>query len=600
MASLKPYVLTLCISLFTCFVHAATVTYDFNITWVTSNPDGACERPTIGINNQWPIPEIRSKVGDRVVIHVNNQLGNQSTSLHFHGLFMNGTAEMDGATAVTQCKIPPGGSFTYNFTTDQPGTYWYHSHGYGQYPDGLRGPMIIDDPKSPHADKWDEEIVLTLSDWYHEQMPPLIKHFISYANPTGAEPVPQSALMADTQNLTIPVKPSKTYFIRAINIAALAAHYLWVEGHSLRVIEVDGVWTEEQETDMLYLAAAQRYGFLLTTKNETTDNFAMVGSMDTDLFDQIPPHLNPNVTSWLVYDDKKPLPQPKTVDKFAPLDDYSLKPSDKMELLDHVDHSIVLDLKMDNLGDGANYAWFNNITYVSPKVPSLYTALDAPRDVATNPVIYGENTNPFVLEHNEVVEIILNNNDPGKHPFHLHGHNFQLVYRSEDEKGPYSADQMADLPRVPMRRDTVLVRPNGNMVLRFRADNPGVWIFHCHIEWHMDSGLVATMVEAPLALQDQRKDGIKALPANHIDACRSSNTPYHGNAGGNTADFLDVSNMNGPPAPPLPAGFTTKGVVALVFSTIAAALGIATIVWYGLGEIKTPGPNGVGAPGVLQ
>lgn len=112
-------------------------------------------------------------------------------------------------------------------------------------------------------------------------MPTLIKHFISFANPTGAEPVPQSALMADTQNLTIAVKPNTTYFIRTINMAALAAHYLWIEGHSMRVIEVDGVWTEEHETDMLYLSAAQRYGVLVTTKSETTDNFAIVGSMDT-------------------------------------------------------------------------------------------------------------------------------------------------------------------------------------------------------------------------------------------------------------------------------------------------------------------------------
>ncbi|KAK2865188.1 hypothetical protein FQN49_003819, partial [Arthroderma sp. PD_2] len=554
------YLFSIYVVLLPCFIHAATVTYDFNITWVTSNPDGAFDRPTIGINNKWPIPEIRSKVGDQVVIHVNNQLKDQSTSLHFHGLFMNGTTEMDGATGVTQCRIPPGGSFTYNFTTDQPGTYWYHSHGYGQYPDGLRGPLIIDDPKSPHAGKWDEEVVLTLSDWYHDQMPSLIKHFISYANPTGAEPVPQSALMGETQNLTIPVKPNKTYFIRTVNMAALAAQYLWFEGHSIRIIEVDGVWTEEYEADMLYITAAQRYGFLLTTKNETIGNFAIVGSMDTDLFDQIPPDLNPNVTSWLVYDDKKPLPHPKVIDEFAPMDDYALRPTDKAGLYDHVDHSLTLDLKMDNLGDGANYAWFNNITYVSPKVPSLFTALDAPRDVATDPVIYGENTNPFVLEHNEVVEIILNNNDPGKHPFHLHGHNFQLVYRSAEEKGPYSDDQMTDLPQVPMRRDTVLVNPNGNMVLRFRADNPGVWLFHCHIEWHMDSGLVATMVEAPLALQDQRKDGIRAIPKNHIGICQSTQTPYRGNAGANTADFLDVSNMNGPPAPPLPAGFTTKGI----------------------------------------
>ena len=95
---------------------AKTITFDFNITWVTANPDGAFVRPTIGINGQWPIPVMRSTVGDRIIVNVNNQLGNQSTSLHFHGLFMNGTTEMDGPSYVTQCPIPPGSSFRYNFT----------------------------------------------------------------------------------------------------------------------------------------------------------------------------------------------------------------------------------------------------------------------------------------------------------------------------------------------------------------------------------------------------------------------------------------------------------------------------------------------------
>lgn len=69
-------------------VRAATVTYDFEVGWVTANPDGAFERPTIGINGQWPIPQITANVGDQVVVNVLNSLGNQTTSLHFHGLYM--------------------------------------------------------------------------------------------------------------------------------------------------------------------------------------------------------------------------------------------------------------------------------------------------------------------------------------------------------------------------------------------------------------------------------------------------------------------------------------------------------------------------------
>lgn len=106
-------ILVLC---FGWLAYAATVTYDFNITWVTANPDGLFERPVIGINGQWPVPYITATVGDRIVVNVLNQLGNESTGIHFHGMYQNGTAEMDGSVAVTQCSIGPGISFTYNFT----------------------------------------------------------------------------------------------------------------------------------------------------------------------------------------------------------------------------------------------------------------------------------------------------------------------------------------------------------------------------------------------------------------------------------------------------------------------------------------------------
>lgn len=276
--------------------HAATVTYDFNITWVTANPDGLLDRPLIGVNGQWPLPYITATVGDRVVVNVLNQLGNETTSLHFHGIYQNGTTEMDGAIGVSQCPIQPGGSFTYNFTAsssrqssmltltipkiDQPGTYWYHSHETAQYPDGLRGPLIVNDPDSPYKGQYDEEMVLTVSDWYHDQIPKLMKSFISVTNPTGAEPIPKSALMNDTYNATTPVEPGKTYMFRIINVGAFAGQYFWFEGHTMRIVEVDGIYTEAAEAELIYITAAQRYSVLVTMKNDTSTNYAFVGSMD--------------------------------------------------------------------------------------------------------------------------------------------------------------------------------------------------------------------------------------------------------------------------------------------------------------------------------
>ena len=123
--------------------------------------------------------------------------------------------------------------------------------------------------------------MITLSDWYNDQMTELMKQFISVANPTGAEPVPDAALMNDTQNLTLAVEPGKTYLLRLINVGAFAGQYFWIEGHTMKIVEVDGVFTEPADADMIYVTGAQRYSVLVTMKNETDANFAMVGSMDT-------------------------------------------------------------------------------------------------------------------------------------------------------------------------------------------------------------------------------------------------------------------------------------------------------------------------------
>ncbi|KAI1826942.1 multicopper oxidase [Xylaria intraflava] len=556
---------------------AATVTYNFNVGWVTANPDGAFARPVIGINGQWPIPRIEANVGDNVVVHVTNQLGNQTTSLHFHGLFQNGTTQMDGPAQVSQCNIPPGSSLTYNFTINQPGTYWYHSHTQGQYPDGLRGPLVVHDPNSPFLGQYDEELVMTVSDWYHEQMAVMLPSFNSKGNPTGAEPVPQAALFNETQNITVAVQPGKTYLFRMINIGAFAGQYIWFEGHNMTIVEVDGVYHQPAVAEMIYIAAAQRCSFLLTTKNETTANFAFVASMDTTLFDTIPPGLNYNVTGWLTYNDSQPFPAPALVDELNPFDDITLVPFDNQTRFGEPDQTIELDVIMSNLGDGANYAFFNNITYKSPKVPTLYTALSA-GELATDPTVYGTYTHSFVLEQGQTVQIVVNNLDTGRHPFHLHGHNFQALYRSAEDAGTFEQGNIteSDFPMVPMRRDTFVLYPTGFMVLRFRADNPGVWLFHCHIEWHITSGLLATMVEAPLELQKTIK-----IPQGHLDACNAQNIPTLGNAAGNTVDFTDLQGQNHPPAP-LPAGFTTKGKVALAFSVLTGVLGVLSVGWYGL------------------
>lgn len=75
---------------------------------------------------------MEADVGDTIVIHTTNNLGNETTGIHWHGQFQVGSNNMDGPVGVTQCAIPPGSSFTYSFVANPAGSFWYHSHASGQ------------------------------------------------------------------------------------------------------------------------------------------------------------------------------------------------------------------------------------------------------------------------------------------------------------------------------------------------------------------------------------------------------------------------------------------------------------------------------------
>ena len=572
---------------------AKTVTYDFNVTWVMANPDGLSERKVVGINGQWPLPIIDVDKGDRLVVNMHNGLGDKSTSIHFHGMFQNGTNAMDGPSMVTQCPVTPGASITYDFTVNQTGTYWYHCHTDYCYPDGYRQALIVHDADAYFANDFDEELVITISDWYHDLLEDLSHEFMSLYNPSGAEPVPNSFLLNDTMNSSIPVKPNTTYLLRLINYGAFVGQYFYIEDHSFKVVEIDGVYTEPVETDMLYISVAQRYAILLTTKDTTDKNYAIVTVVDSTLLDDIPSKLQLNNTNWLEYDKNAAHPEANITvgdsTELNPYDDIKLVPYDRMPLLPDPDMEITLNVIMQNLMNGFSYSFFDNITYTAPKVPTLYTVMSS-GDLAENAEIYGEYTHPVVLKHNDVVQLVVNNADTGSHPFHLHGHQFQLIDRTppygpdfnkflDGDPVPFDPGNHTAFPEYPARRDTVVLPPQGSFVVRFVADNPGVWIFHCHIDWHLSSGLAMLMIEAPKQIQERVK-----IPQEHYDICRAAGKPIEGNAAANTKDFLDLDGQNKQPDA-LPDGFTARGIVALTFSCLSAVIGVISIVVYGMADV---------------
>ncbi|KAH9470396.1 hypothetical protein MJO29_004601 [Puccinia striiformis f. sp. tritici] len=574
-----------------CLVHqgrAAVVDLYWNITYATANPDGLFERTVIGVNHTWPPPPITVTSGDVIKMHAFNGLPDQPTTLHFHGMFFNGTNFYDGAMGVTQCGIPPGEEFVYHVdTTTQVGTYWVHAHSLGQYVDGLRAPVVILPPATATKRPYDDEFTIVLGDWYHQQHSKLISTFLSRSNPLGAEPVPDSALIYVVhnntyrehynENATIPFTPGKTYRLRILNVGALGMFYFKIDGHQMSVIEVDGTDVDALPTDMLSLAAAQRYSVLVTAKNETKQNFLLHANFEPDMFDSIPEKLQLNYTSSIVYTPGARTAPEELFPEYKVLDDLAFKPTTTVPIFSKT-KTIELNVFFSTFENGVNRGAFNNVTYVPPRVPTVMTIDSAPVNALENSVIYGPQSNAFVINHLEVVELTVFNWDKGNHPFHLHGQKFQVVNKqlSIDHSTPtYSNQTLSN----PMRRDTIQIPGGGFASIRFVADNPGAWMFHCHIEWHLQSGLAAMFIVAP---EVQQKNF--PVPQFMKDQCGKMNIPFSGNAGGlSGSKIYDLSTAPHGPFPQI-SGFHARGILSMAACIISSLIGVLTIVWYTRGE----------------
>ncbi|KAL5890122.1 hypothetical protein ACKVWC_005338 [Pyricularia oryzae] len=512
--------------------NAAIVTYDWTIDWVRAAPDGF-SRPVIGVNNQWPCPAIRANVGDTVVVNIKNNLGNQTTGIHFHGIHQIGSNEMDGPTGVTQCPVPPGNTLTYSFYADAPGTYWYHSHSPGQYPDGLRGPLIIDDPNDPYKGKYDEEVIFSVSDWYHSETLPLVRAMLTPANDRFLPPFPDSIIVNDGQNTNFSFVKGKTYRFRMISYAAFASAMIQFDSHTMQIIAADGAYTTQTQAYQIRLSPAQRYDVLISAIDRDNRNYPILVNLDINRDYEVAPVWTKNYTAQLVMDPAKPFTT-YTVNQWRPQDDSTIKPYDVVgdAILPPADKVITLDFTF--CKDENNYprACFNNQTFIMPHTPTLYTAATV-GEANTDAIVYG-NVLPEIVSYGQVVDIVINNIDAAIHPFHLHGHHFQLLERPKSNTGVWPG-RSGGYNTLPALRDVVHVNAHSYAVLRFKATNPGVFLFHCHIEWHVEMGLTATIIEAPERIRG------KTFPPDHMAACKVMGMPTAGNAAGNTVNVYDTS-----------------------------------------------------------
>ncbi|CAK5267851.1 unnamed protein product [Mycena citricolor] len=468
-------------------------------------PDGFT-RSTVLAGGTFPGPLLSAQKGDRFTINVQDKLTDTTmltpTSIHWHGLFQKNSSWADGPSSVTrgfgsqsrfgrmlspriECPITPGHSFVYDFATaGQSGTYWYHSHLSTQYCDGLRGPLVIYDPHDPLRylyDVDDESTVITLADWYHFVAPAAPR--IPAANSTLINGLGRyQGGPADAPLSVITVEEGKRYRFRLVAISCDPNYVFSIDGHSLTVIEADGVSTKPVTVDSLQIFAGQRYSFVLKA-NQPTGNYWIRANPNVGI-----PGFTGGINSAILRYKKARRVEPTTNSTASNLLlETNLHPLYRSPVAGRpfvggVDKA--LNLKISINGTTGKFQ-INGAPFIPPTVPVLLQILSGAQ-TAQELLPPGS---VYPLPPNAVVEVSIPGGTPGApHPFHLHGHNFWVVRSAGNTS--YNFDD-------PVLRDVVSTGPStsDNVTIRFITNNAGPWFLHCHIDWHLEAGLAIVFAE---------------------------------------------------------------------------------------------------------
>ena len=274
-------------------------------------PDGY-NRTCMTINGTMPGPTIIADWGDNLILHVTNNLPDNGTAIHWHGLHQFSSVVHDGVPGITQCAIAPGTSMTYRFRVTQYGSTWYHSHFSLQYGEGIFGGMIFNGPAT--AD-YDEDLgMLFLQDWGHVETftlweiakqggPPRLNNGLINGTNTFncsslAEPDPRCT--DEGRKFETVFEAGKKYRIRLVNVATDGVFQFSIDGHSLQVIANDLVPIVPYTTDSVQLTEGQRYDVIVEANADPgSDYWIRAGWVSTCMMNDNPG----DMTGILRYDN---------------------------------------------------------------------------------------------------------------------------------------------------------------------------------------------------------------------------------------------------------------------------------------------------------
>ncbi len=519
------------------------VHYDLYVTDTTVNFAGKTKQ-AIAVNGRIPMPTLEFTEGDTAEIVVHNRL-KENTSLHWHGVWLPN--EMDGVPYLTQMPIAPGTTYTYRFPIMQHGTHWYHSHAGYQEQIGMYGMFIMhkrtgDTAFRPGIDDL-PTVPVILSEWTNLN-PKNIQRMLHYGSDWFAikKKTTQSYGEALREGyfktkLTNEKKRMKAMDVSDIHYDAFlingkkeyqlsqfkagdkvrlrianggGSDYFWLtySGGKITVVANDGNDVQPVEVDRLLIGVSETYDIVVTIPK---DNMAY------ELL-ATPEDRSGSASLFLGSGMKHPatpLPALKYFEGMKMMNDMMKMNGDMKDMgmnmsMQQMDMNAVMypelaegnkssempgmdmnmDMKIDTMHAHHSSAGEGLVTlnYAMLKSP-VKTTLPANAPVREIRLVLTGNMNRYVWSINnkvlseadkipvkkgEVLRLVLHNNSMMRHPMHLHGFDFRVL----NGQGDY-APMKNVIDIMPMETDTV----------EFAANNEGDWFFHCHILYHMMSGM---------------------------------------------------------------------------------------------------------------
>jgi len=515
------------------------VRYDLYIADTTVTYGGKPKR-AIAVNGSIPMPTLTFTEGDTAEIYVHNKL-KEETSLHWHGLFLPN--RYDGVPNMTQMPIPPGATHLYKFPIRQHGTHWYHSHTGLQEQIGMYGAFIMN-----KRQEWNiPTIPLVLSDWTNMN-PKEVQRSLHAATDWFAikKGTTQSYLEAiqsghfktkvgnewkrmnamdvsdvyydkflingKNQNEQPQFKAGDKVRLRIANGGASSYFWLKYAGGKMTVVATDGNDVEPVEVDRLIIAVSETYDvvvtipenksyeFLVTPEDRTKSASLWLGKGDKVYAGKMPKlkyfagmkmmnemmDMNGNMVQMDGMAMQNQIMDMNTVMYPEITGEEKPKADDKKSSMPAM--QMGNDKSMSGMNMAADNPDLVTLNYTMLRDPDKTTLPKGPVrelkfDLTGNMNRYVwtldnktvSESDKILIKKGENLRIILYNNSMMRHPMHLHGHDFRVL-NGQGEYAPMK--NVIDI--MPMEKDTI----------EFAANEPGGdWFFHCHILYHMMSGM---------------------------------------------------------------------------------------------------------------